>query len=228
MTKTEARPNIHDKFDDVLMYTTGYSRLKIDHKVMEDREFRKTVKYMAKRFHSHNLALCMRTGYEKEDIETIFLMLGLVFMASNYEAKDSHTRYMFLMHYLQQKQGRTVSLLKRKHSVDDVRIFRLSDTRLESSHRFTPTHEEIPREPELMKKQVKARQVAASKRLNELVATKGSEIADQMAYYATIRCVGSDVRSRARSYCKQMGIDYTQWAKEYMTKHGFDIQEFIL
>jgi len=25
-----------------------------------------------------------------------------------------------------------------------------------------------------------------------------------------------------------MGIDYTQWAKEYMTKHGFDIQEFIL
>lgn len=232
MTNNEQRPNIHDRFEDVLLYTTGYSRLAVDHKIMEDQDFRKVVKHMAKYFYHHNTGLCSRSGYYVEDIETILLMLGLVFMASEYPAADKHSRYTFLLHYLQQKQGRVVALLKRKYATSEI-VFARGDFD-DNTSSYTPSMEipdPEPADPEPAdptKTELTARKSAASRRLEQLLEGSGERVKDSLAYYATIRVVGPDVRNKARSYCKKMQIDYIAWAKKYIAQHEFDKSEFIL
>lgn len=63
---------------------------------------------------------------------------------------------------------------------------------------------------------------------DRLKSTSVSEIADKMAYYATVRAVDDDVRAKARQYCRANGINYSEWARQHIARHGFDESEFVL
>jgi hypothetical protein len=121
-TSKTAKPNVRDNFEDVLLYTSGYLKVRdqVDEAWLRDPQFCKVVQYMAKTFFQKNSGLLTMLGYEMADVHTVVCMYALRFMAMNYKAETDRSRYMFLMRHLSQRFGRFRDILERKYSTKNV------------------------------------------------------------------------------------------------------------
>lgn len=122
-------PNLKDQFEDVLLYTSGYEKVrdKVDPKWLKDHEFCRVVRYMTMFFYRKNQGLLSTLGYDESDVHTIIQMYSLRFMAKDYAADNARSRYMFLMRHLSQRFPRFRSLLERKYAMKDVLMIGVDD-----------------------------------------------------------------------------------------------------
>jgi hypothetical protein len=67
-----------------------------------------------------------------------------------------------------------------------------------------------------------------SKRLKDRMAAEGPLHADKLCYHATSKYVPTDVRNKAREYCRRMKIDFVSWAKKQVAEKGLDDKDFVL
>lgn len=275
-------PNVRDRFEDVLLYTSGYEKVrgKVDESWLKDQQFCKVVRYMTATFCRKYEGLLSLTGHDHDDVHTILVIYSLRFMAMGYKAKDEKARYMFLMRHLSQRFPRFKDLLERKFMLrnvnlvsgmdlswfseapkdepsgdDDVEVLveEYQDLRREYvaikanlSRMIEPKRsaakldmvglrvdmrhvaEEI-RVVRTKKEHERSENARITKALRDrLKNTPKDELANKMAYYATVRAVSSDVRDKARQYCRNNGIDYAGWAKRYIERNNFDESEFVL
>ena len=275
-------PNVRDDFEDVLLYTSGYEKVrdKIDESLLLDPEFCRVVRYMTSYFCRKNRGFLDALGYDERDIHTVIAIRALRFMAMDYEAKDDRARYMFLMRHLEQRFSRFRDLLERKHSMRDMIMIGVQDiswfpsvSEEESSGpdldelkddyatlraEVTRMGREISECPNLERRKdlrleraaviVDVKDTASdirnvhskrraerseNQRITEALKVKleqlpREELEAKMSYYATLRSVSKEVRTSARAFCRQHGIDYSAWAKKYIERNNFDDSEFVL
>lgn len=115
-------PNLRDQFEDVLLYTSGYEKIrdKVDESLLKDPQFCKVVRYMTTCFCQKNRGLLSTLGYDDSDVHTVISMYALRFMAMPYKANSERSRYMFLMRHLSQRFPRFRNMFERKHAMKDV------------------------------------------------------------------------------------------------------------
>jgi hypothetical protein len=212
--------NFTDDFEAIYLRETGLRQLKIttEHElILASPETKKVLRYTAG-YHWNNGAnywLNMGIGYD--DILGMMYIYALYYIGK-YHGTDEYS-YKNMMRFMGQRLKYYGECFERKFSLSEsvsepsaLTDYMQVASELES---YTSDNKTSPRTPKTSKEELNFLKLKLSQNINDYK--------DLLAYYAITKHVSSDLRKKAKKYCKLYGINYTEIAKDKYLGKGFDL-----
>jgi hypothetical protein len=227
-----------------------------DPTIVDDPNFKRCVAFMTKRYFFRYKDFFVSNGFEMEDVSNIVMLFGLTYWGHSKPASRDHNAFNIMMRYINQRMQTTVRWISKKFHTeeisaivsldslhgdirqDDNDLFDLdslsSDNIIESSPRRKTNVKNIDDELLAEDQRRAKKEIRASKKrdkqlsflLKKKLEHNPSLYSEDLCYYATSKHVGKDVRMKARSMCREYGIDYVQWLKDKSHKIDFNLNQF--
>jgi len=190
--------------------------------IMADKEFDRITRYMALKVFNRYRDFLLVYGFDLEDILNISRVFGLNFYTSNYTTKIKKEENYLMLRYIGQRLHRFVDWsIKKFGSAMPVKpkIFMedsdpVDITSLADRETYKDWLSDSILRPDAISGIIE--DMKKPKPLSELKKKLDDNWQDHketLAHYATTVYAPSDVRKKARSFCKKYGIDYVGWAK---------------
>ena len=217
--------NIKDHFEEVYLRSKTIKKYLplADVSILKNPEFGRVVNYMSGYYFKKYNRLYRAGGFDVDDIRSITQIFGLVFTGYRFQGKTERDSFMVMMCFISQRLGQMTRWIAKKFQADEVvkmQTYCTADGLIEKLGISVPPEENgLEVEVEKMSK----------RRIHDLRKELDKDAfkhADALSYYSVSKFVAGDVRKKARSVCKKHGINYQEWAHNYLNTHDCDESNF--
>lgn len=206
------RRSVHEQFEEMYLRSREAERyLKhADQSVLDDPDFRRAIRYVRNKFVRSEgfYPLFLRNGFDEEDLLSVATFIGLTFTGRQKALGLDPKNFYLMIRFVCQRIGQMGQFVVRKFDVNEVTAVNfIEDMEIfpdQSAEQVDDGDEDPYQEP-------KKQRLETRNRLRARLGSDPVRYKDDLCYYATAKCVGSDVRKAARAACSKYGFDFKAW-----------------
>lgn len=124
------RPRIYSKnFEEIYLRATTLRRFmhKADPAVLNDPDFKRTVKYMTKLYFVQHRSFFTSHGFEFDDLHSIVTLYALAYMGMPRAEMSTKSVYTIMMSFIRQRVNFLMTSIVREFNTDDVMVSTIDD-----------------------------------------------------------------------------------------------------